>query len=345
MFRRFEDLVDPYAAPPAEDTPPARLWPFLWQNLAPLRGVFAVILAVSAAVGAIEVGLVWYAGRVVDTLDGTPPSEVWARHGLELVLVAAAILFLRPLVQFLQAALLNLSLIPNVATLFRWRAHRHVLRQSVGWFQNDFAGRIANRIMQTAPAAGEAVYQVFDALTYAVIYIIGATWLLAGVDPRLAIPLLVWVALYVALMIWSVPRVARASEEFAAARSDVTGRIVDGYTNIQAVKLFAHTRAEEAYAHEAIEDTRRKFGRQMRIVTIMDVGLAGLNGFLIVAVIGYAVWMWSNGAATLGTIAAASALTLKLNAMTGWIMWAVSSLFQNLGTIAEGMRPSRSRST
>ncbi len=337
MFRHFESLVDPYAPYAEDDTPPDRLWPFLKAYLRPARRVMVWATLSILAVAVVEVWLIWYAGRLVDVLGSMPPAEVWQRHGLELVAVAVFILILRPLIQTLQAVLLNQSLMPNVGTIVRWRSHRHVLRQSVGWFQNDFAGRIANRMMQTAPAVGEATFQTFDAVIYSAIYLVGALWLLADTDLRLAIPLLVWLGLYVWLVAWTIPRVGAASKAFSDARSAITGRIVDSYTNIASVKLFAHNRAEEAYAGEAIEHARSTFMRQMRIITVMDLGLTVINGFLIVAVIGYAILLWQGGHASVGTVAAAAALTLRLNAMTGWIMWSLSSLFQNLGVIREGM--------
>jgi ATP-binding cassette subfamily B multidrug efflux pump len=337
MFRFFESLVDPYVSYSERDTPPNRLWPFLSEYLRPARPVMLWTILSVIAVAALEVWLIWYAGRLVDVLGDTPPAEVWVRHGLELAAVGLFILFARPLVYGASAALLNQSLMPNVGTIVRWRSHRHVLRQSVGWFQNDFAGRIANRMMQTAPAVGEVTFQTFDALVYASIYLVGALWLLGDTDWRLAVPLVVWLGLYVWLVGWAVPQVGRASKAFSDARSAITGRIVDSYTNIQSVKLFAHTRSEEAYAGESIEHARKTFMAQMRIITLMDLGLTLINGFLIVAVIGAAIALWQNGAATIGTVAAASALTLRLNAMTGWIMWSLSSLFQNLGVIREGM--------
>ena len=184
---------------------------------------------------------------------------------------------------------------PNVGTIVRWRSNRHVLRQSVDWFQSDFAGRIANRMMQTAPAVGEATFQTFDAMVYAAVYLVGALWLLSDTDLRLGIPLLVWLGLYVWLVAWTIPRVGKASKAFSDARSAITGRIVDSYTNIQSVKLFAHTKTEEAYAGEAIEHARKTFMAQMRIITLMDLGLTVINGFLIVAVIGYALVLWQQG--------------------------------------------------
>jgi len=337
MFRFFESLVDPYTPYAADDTPPNRLAPFLRDYLWPARWVAVWAILSSAAVGIVEVWLIWYAGRLVDVLAGTPPAEVWRTHGLELAAVALFLLLVRPLVQGLNALILNQSLMPNVGTIVRWRSHRHVLRQAVSWFQNDFAGRTANRIMQTAPAVGEATFETFDAVVYAVIYLLGALVLLGETDPRLALPLVLWFGLYLGLVAWTVPRVGAASKAFADARSAITGRIVDSYTNIQSVKLFAHTRREEDYAAEAIEHGRRTFAVQMRIITVMELGLTLINGFLIVAVVGYAIVLWQSGSATVGTVAAATALTLRLNGMTGWIMWALSSLFQNLGIVREGM--------
>lgn len=337
MYRFFENLVDPYTDYPERDRPETRLWPFLWEYSLPFKRLFALTAATSLFVAAVEVALIYYMGRVVDLLSSGDPSTVLASYGLELVLVAVFILIFRPLLQGVNVALLNNGILPNFGTLIRWRAHKHVLRQSVGWFENDFAGRIANRIMQTPPAAGEAIFQVFDAITFSVAYLIGAAILLAEADPRLAVPLIIWLGLYSGLVRWTIRRVGPASKASSDARSQTTGRVVDSYTNIHSVKLFAHHDSEINYAKEAIEHARVTFAREMRIFTTMDVALTAINGFLIVSVVGWAVWLWSVGAASVGTVAAATALTLRLNAMTGWIMWALSSLFRNLGIVAEGM--------
>ena len=338
MFGFFERLVDPYVAYDDDDTPPRRLWPFLWGLSAPFRPLFVAAALLSVLVAAVEVGLIYYMGRIVDLLSGGGgPAEVWDAHGVELIAIAAFILVVRPLIQGLDVLVLNNAILPNFGTLFRWRAHRHVLRQSVGWFENDFAGRIANRIMQAPPAAGDAVFQVFDALTFSLAYMIGAAILLADADPRLAIPLMVWFILYAALVRWTIVRVGPASQASSDARSMTTGRVVDSYSNIQSVKLFAHHDRELAYAHEAIETTRRTFQREMRLFTIMDVTLNVLNGLLIVGVVGWAVALWVQGTASVGVVAAATALTLRLNAMTGWIMWAVSTFFRSLGVVREGL--------
>ena len=337
MFRFFENLVDPYQPYPQGDAPPRRLWPFLRDYIVPFRRVFAVTGVMSVLVAAGDVAMIWYVGRVVDLLAAAPPTEVWATHGTEIVLVALAILLIRPLAAGANAALLHNTILTNFGTMIRWRAHRHVLRQPVGWFESDFAGRIANRIMQTPPAAGDAVFQTFDAMAFAIVTMIGALLMLADADPRLTLPLILWFLAYAALVRWTLRRAGPASKASADARSAVTARVVDAYTNIHAVKLFAHHDREEAYAKEAIENARRTFQREMRIITTMDITLTLLNGALIVSVIGWSIGLWFAGSASIGTVAAASALVLRLNNMTYWIMWSTTNLVQNLGVVAEGM--------
>lgn len=337
MFRKFENLVDPYVAHAEQDQPPRRLWPFLWDYSQPFKGLFALTGFMSIVVATIEIGLIWYMGRVVDLMTAGEPSEVLSIYGTELILAAVFILTIRPVLQGLDVALLNNAILPQFGALVRWRAHKQVLRQSVGFFENDFAGRIANRIMQTPGSAGDAIFQVFDAITFSLAYLVGAAILLLGSDPRLAIPLVVWFSLYAVLLRWTMKRVGPASKASADARSMTTGRVVDSYTNIHSVKLFAHHDAEIAYAKEAIEQTRQTFAREMRIFTTMDVMLVTLNGFLIVAIVGWGILLWSQGTASVGVVAAATALALRLSAMTGWIMWAVSTFFRSLGVVSEGM--------
>ena len=337
MFRLFENLVDPYGPYDEKNTPPTKLLPFMLDYMQPFKKVFWYAGLMSIVVAAIEIGLIFAMGWVVDILAGDP-ADVWNEYGSILIALAVFILLIRPALQALDVLLLNNTILPNFGTLIRWRAHKHVLRQSVGWFENDFAGRIANRIMQTPPAAGEAVFQVFDAITFSIAYVVGALVLLGQADPRLAIPMIGWLVLYGALVRWTVKRVGPASQAASDARSEVTGRVVDSYTNIHSVKMFAHNDQELNYAKDAIERTRETFQYEMRLFTIMDVVLVTLNGLLIVAVVGWAFWLWMQGQASVGVVAAATALTLRLNAMTGWIMWALTSFFRQLGVVAEGMQ-------
>jgi len=337
MFRFFENLIDPYAPYPQTDTPPRRLWPFLAEYIRPFRKIFAVTALLSVATAFADVALIWYVGRLVDLLSALAPAEFITRYGAEIGLVAVAVLVLRPLLLVGNVVLLHNTILPNFGTMIRWRAHAHVIRQPVGWFESDFAGRIANRIMQTPPAAGDAVFQTFDAVAFASVTVVGAGIMLANADPRLLLPLIIWFALYMALVKWTVRRAGPASKASSDARSAVTGRVVDAYTNIHSVKLFASHATEMAFAKEAIEHARATFKQEMRIITKMDLALTVLNGGLIVAVTAWAVLLWLQGAASVGTVAAATALVLRLNNMTYWIMWAFTSLVQALGVVQEGM--------
>ena len=337
MFRFFEGLVDPYVPYEETDTPPLRLLPFLRQYTQPFRKVFWAAGVMSILGAVVEIWLLSYMGRLVDMLTETGAKDVWNAHGFELLIVALFILMARPIIYGTQVALLNNTIIPNFGTIVRWRAHRHVLRQSVGWFENDFAGRIANRIMQTPPAAGDVAFQVFDAITFSIAYLGGAMFILGDSDPRLVVPMAIWFVLYAFLVRWTVKRIGPASTASSDARSAVTGRVVDSYTNIHSVKMFAHHDREVDYAFEAIEEARRTFKVEMRYYTMMDLSLVSLNGFLIVSVVGWAIWLWGAGVASIGVVAVATALTLRLNGMSSWIMFAISNLFRNLGVIVEGM--------
>ena len=337
MFRFFEGLVDPYQPYARNNTPPRQLWPFLKEYIHPFRKVFAATAVLSVVAASLDVAMIWYVGRLVDLLAQGTPAQVWAEYGSEITAVALFVLILRPLLIVSNVALLHNTILPNFGTMIRFRAHDHVLRQPVGWFESDFAGRIANRVMQTPPAAGDAVFQTFDAMAFASVTVVGAGIMLAEADPRLLLPMLLWLALYAALVRWTLRRAGPAAKASSDARSAVTGRVVDAYSNIHSVKLFAHHDLEMRHATEAIEHARATFQKEMRIITKMDLALTVLNGFLIVSVTGWAVLLWYQGAASVGTVAAATALVLRLNNMTYWIMWATTGLVQALGVVQEGM--------
>ena len=336
MFRFFETLVDPYCDYTQTDRPPQTLWPFMLEYCRPFYRIFWLAAFMSFVVAASELGLIYYLGWIVDAMQGDPQAAL-TRLAPTLIGLTVFILLLRPMIYGLHVLLLNQTILPNLTTVVRWRSHRHVMRQSVGWFENDFAGRIANRVMQTPRSAGEAVFQVFDALSYSIAYVIGAFFLLFQADVRLTIPLVLWFVLYLVLLNWTVRNVKPASKASSDARSELNGRVVDSYTNIHSVKMFAHEDYEITYAKEAIENNRRKFSREMRIYSVMDLNLMVLNGLLIIGVVGWAVMLWTQGNASAGIVAAAAALVLRLNAMTGWIMWAITSFFQEMGVVAEGM--------
>jgi ATP-binding cassette subfamily B multidrug efflux pump len=220
----------------------------------------------------------------------------------------------------------------------RWRAHKHMLGQSSGFFQNDFAGRLSNRVMQMGPALEDSVYMAFEGIWYALTYVVGATIVLSQIDYRLGIPLAIWLALYMTYVRRIAVRVASASEKWSDARSLVTGRVVDAYANIETVKLFAHGDKEETYALSAMRRLRLRFQRFLRLMTELSFGLNALNGLLMVGVLGPAVWLWMNNLVTVGEVAAASALVIRLNGMSGWIMWVTIRLFEHAGVLREGLR-------
>tara|TARA_B110000459_G_scaffold44161_1_gene48748 strand:+ start:667 stop:2505 length:1839 start_codon:yes stop_codon:yes gene_type:complete len=337
MFRWFEKLIDPYADYDEDSVPPNRVVPFIWNYLRNFKNILISALFFSALVSAIEIFLIFYSGYLIDLMVNTNPKYFFSEHAFELMLIAGFVLIINPLLGMIDRILMNQTIIPNIGSMVRWRAHRHVLRQSVGWFQNDFAGRIANRLMQTPPAIGAVIYQFFDALTYSIVYIIAAIVLLSDVDFRLTIPLLIWLFAYLTLSYIFIPKVGEASQISSDARSSITGRVVDSYTNIQSVKLFAHHDKEEKYAKEAIEYTRQKFFIEMRLYSWMALGINFINGALLFSVIGWSIYLWSIGSTTIGVVAATTALALRLASMSDWLMWAFTTLFQELGVISEGM--------
>ncbi len=337
MFRFLENLVDPYQPYVEQDAPPTRLWPFLKDYIRPFKGIFAVTALFSVGNAVLDVGMIWYLSRLVDLMTNQTPQAFLENHWGEILIAALVILVVRPLVAGGSVGLLHNTILTNFGTMMRWRAHRHVLRQPVGWFESDFAGRIANRIMQAPPAAGDAVFQVFDMAAFAAATFLGALLMLADADPRLMIPLLIWLVAYIALMRWTIRRAGPAATASSDARSAVTGRVVDSYTNIHSVKLFAHQDSELNYAKESIENARTTFQKEMRIVTKMDIALTFINGLMILGVSSLAMWLWTHDLATVGVVAGAVALVLRLHSMTYWIMWASTQLVQNLGTLAEGM--------
>ena len=336
MFRFFENLVDPFSKYQELDNPPKTVRSFLMSYTKPFLGIFIMTGVVAILAAASEIYLIYLLGWIIDIVSGDP-KDVFAKNSNNFIWAIAFILIFRPLIYAIDVLLINNTLMVNVATLFRWRGHKHVLRQSIGWFENDFAGRIANRVMQTPRSAGDVVFQVFDALGYSLAYIFGGLLLLNSVDFRLMLPMAIWFLLYLVLISWVIRNISPASKASSDARSSLNGQIVDTYTNIHSVKLFAHQNQELNSAKSAIEKTRQTFAREMRLYTIMDFGLNILNGLLTTSLIGMSLYLWYIGEATAGTIAAASALAIRLNAMTGWIMWAISSFFRELGVIQEGM--------
>jgi ATP-binding cassette subfamily B multidrug efflux pump len=226
---------------------------------------------------------------------------------------------------------------PGLTARIRWQQHQYVVRQSLSFFQNDYAGRIANRIMQTGASLRESAVQIVDALWYVSVYTGSALVLFAQADWRLTLPLVVWVFLYIGALAFFVPRVKQRSWKASEARSALMGRIVDGYTNIATLKLFAHTRQEDAYVAEAVQENVEKVRAMTRMTTGMDVTLTVLNGLLVVVTAGLGLWLWQQGLITVGDIALSTGLVIRIENMSGWIMWVVNGIFEDIGTVQDGM--------
>ncbi len=337
MFRFFENLIDPFA-PFDEATPPKTLWAYLKTQYGPFRKWMVVMALSGIVVALIETGLIFYSGRIIDLLSANTSDTLFANHGRELLLAGIFIVTLRPLFIMLQHLFLEQMLAGNMQEQVRWRAHKHLLGQSASFFQNDFAGRLTNRVMQLGAAVEDATYMVFEGIWYALTYVISAALILSSVDPLLALPLLGWVALYVLYVRYIAVRVAVASEKWSGARSMVTARVVDAYTNIETVKLFADAGTEERYVLSAMKRLRLRFQRFLRLMTELSFGLNVVNGVLILGMMTPAIWLWSRGTVSVGEVAAASALTIRLNGMSGWIMWVTVRLFEHAGVIREGLQ-------
>ncbi len=337
MFRFFENLVDPYTPYQEHDMPPNGAMRFIGWTIEPFRQLILLNLTMAVLTAAAEVFLIYYLGRLVDLLGEVTPAVFWSTYGFEVALVLIFVVLVRPLMQMLDTALIKNAIQPNVAALGRWRAYKHVLRQPVGWFESDFAGRIGSRVSQMPAALGNFIFQLMNAASFTVAYMVGAGILLASADPQLLIPLIVWILLYGGLMNWSLRRVRPAAKASSAARSKTLGFVVDSFSNIQSVKLFSHARREIDVAVGILEHHRKTYMAENRIVTIMDSGLVVLNGILIAGVVGWALVMWSNETATVGVVAAAGALALRINAMSGWILNAISTLLRDLGVVSEGL--------
>jgi ATP-binding cassette, subfamily B, multidrug efflux pump len=337
MFRWFETRIEAFPVePPAR--PPDTLLAFYLYFIKPVWPAFAVLLVAGFLGSIIEVTLLAFVGSLVDMMKtAETPQTFMANHWAILLWMAFIALVARPIVSTGHDLIKNQIIAGPVANRVRWQTHRYVLRQSLGFFQNDFAGRVANKVMQAAPALRDSVVQVIDAIWYAAVQWVGAAVIFAAADWRLLLPLVIWLLAYMGALLYFVPRIKQRSTEAAEARSMLVGRLVDSYTNILTVKLFAHADREDAYARAALEEQMAKWQASLRIQTSMELVLYTLNGFLIVAATGLAIYLWSIDIVTVGAIAVVTGLVLRIVGMSGWILWVVAGIFENIGVVQEGM--------
>jgi ATP-binding cassette subfamily B multidrug efflux pump len=336
MFRFFERLTRPFPTESIEQ-PPNGLWAFCRHYSQGMWPALLLVSILSACVAVMEVSLYGFLGRLVDWFSDRDPATLLQEEKQTLFIMGSVILLFIPLAVFLHSMVKHQSLMGNFPMAIRWRAHRFLLGQSLAFFQNEFAGRVATKVMQTALAVRETVSKLLDLAVYIGVYFFSVVALIFSADWRLAMPLIIWLFVYISILRVLVPRLKSVSQRQADARSLMTGRIVDSYTNIMTVKLFSHSQREADYAKESMDGFLQSVYPQMRLVTVLESCVELANALLIFSVGALSVLFWSQGKVSAGDIAIAISLCLRLNGISHWIMWEVSSLFENLGTVQDGM--------
>ena len=336
LFSFFEARIDPYPVQ-APEQPPAQLWAFLWHYARPLAPWLVAMGVISAVFASVEIVLLGYLGTLVNRMSELGPERFLPEEAGRLGGMAVLLLVVLPTLSVTCALIMYQALMGNFPQRVRWLGHRWLLGQSLNYFQEEFAGRIATRLMQTALAVRETVMKLMDVAVYILAYFIGALTLAAAQDIRLALPFALWALAYGSLLLVIVPRLGRVAQQQARARADMTGRIVDSYTNIATVKLFSHAAREEAYAREGLDGFLRTVYQQMRLVATQDISVNLLNVALTGAVTTLGLWLWLGGRIDLGALAVAIPLALRLGNMSHWIMWEFAALFENIGTVRDGL--------
>ena len=334
----FESLLEPTALVPAETSPPPGLPGFYWHYARQAKGLVVLLFVAGSIVAVLDATIPVFIGKVVSLVAANDPGSLLRLHGWQLLGMAAVLLIGRPCALLFQNLVTNQAIVPGLTNLIRWQSHWHVVRQSWTFFQNDFAGRIANRVMQTGPALRESVVAATNAVWYITVYGGSALALTASNDPRLAIPMSLWFCAYVLLLRYFVPRLRDRSREMSDVRSALTGRVVDSYTNIQTVKLFARPRDEDAVVRETVDEHTASFRKQQRVITLFGLCLASMNASMVVGTGAMAVWLWSKGAIGVGIVAMALPLTWQIANIAGWVAQNVTAIFENVGVVQEGMR-------
>jgi len=336
LYTFFEKLVDPLPDNPVA-RPPTRPLAFIWHYVRPIRKLVLVTLLFSGIAGVCEIFLYVFIGYLVDWMSVTEPAFFLKKHGVAIVGMLLVAFVIRPTTMILTRCLINFSLSPGLVAATRWQNHRYVLRQSMSFFQNDFAGRVAQKVMQTGNSVREVVINIVDGVWLLIIYVIGIAVLLIDIKPVLLIPISIWMIGYGAVVFFMVPPVRDKSARVSEATSAITGRVVDSYTNIQSVKLFAHNELEERFAADAIRQHVRSFVALMSAIMNMTITMTIMNTALMLSTAVISVWLWMNGGISVGEIAIANGLVLRINQMSGWILRTITSLFEHIGTVENGI--------
>jgi ATP-binding cassette subfamily B multidrug efflux pump len=336
MFAFFERALKPTQTPEQAE-PPAGLAAFYWHFARQAKGLFAALFVAGLVVALLDSLIPVFIGRVVALITATAPERLFADSWHLLAGMAVVLLLVRPLAITLQNLIANQAISANMANLIRWQNHWHVARQAWAFFQNDFAGRLATKVMQTGPALRESLVSLITGVWYILVYGTAAVFLLASADRWLALPVLIWFAGYLVMLRVFVPRMRDRSKEVSEARSVLTGRIVDTYTNILTVKLFARARHEDMYVRDAMEEHTGLFYASLRLNTLFSFSLATLNALLVTSTGGLAIYLWTHGMVEVGTVAMALPLSWQIISTAGWVAMRVTEIFENIGVVQEGM--------
>jgi ATP-binding cassette, subfamily B, multidrug efflux pump len=336
MFALFERLLKPTVNPEHPEPPPG-LIAFYWHYARQAKGLFAGLFAAGFAVALLDSLIPVFIGRVVTLITAGSPEALFGRFWPTLLGMGLVLLVLRPLALTTQNVMANQAIAANVSNMIRWQSHWHVVRQSWAFFQNDFAGRIANRVMQTGPAIRESLVALLTAVWYILVYGTSALLLLAAADRWLALPIVLWFGGYLLLLRSFVPRMRDRSKEMSEVRSLMTGRIVDSYTNILTVKLFARPAQEDAYVRDAVDQHTAMFHASLRLNTLFGLALSTLNASMVTGTAALALLLWTRGQVAVGTVAMALPLAWQIVNISGWVAWQVTAIFENIGVVQEGM--------
>ena len=318
--------------------PPPGLLAFYWHFVRQTRGWYAAMFATSLAVALIDTVIPVFIGKLVSLMEAADRHAALAQHSAMLLGMVVLMLVVRPLVLFTDLAIRQNALIPGATSLIRWQSHWHVVRQSLPFFQNDFAGRIASRVMQTANALRESVMSAIRAVWYIVVYGVSALALMAAADWRLGLPTLLWFVGYVVFLRRFVPRMRDLAKASSEVRSLVMARIVDSYTNILTVKLFARLADEDAYVREVIDEHQAAIGAHMKLISQFMFWLSAMNAALLTGTAAVGIWLWAQGTVGAGVVATALPLAWQIANVAGWVSWEVTGIFENIGVVQEGMQ-------
>ncbi|SFO47394.1 ATP-binding cassette, subfamily B, multidrug efflux pump [Cohaesibacter marisflavi] len=336
MFSFFEKLVDPFADYSLEQ-PPQGFWAFMWYYTRPVAPYMVVVSVITALIAIIEVSLFGFVGDLVNWFADSDRATFMTDHGGDLIWMGVLLLIIMPGLEAIWQILFHQTVMGNYPMSIRWRLHRYLLRQSMEFYQDEFAGRVAQKVMQTALAVREVVSRLADVFVYVCVYFLSALYLVSTAKWQLALPMLLWIIGYIGALVYFVPKMRDISRDQADARSEMVGKVVDAYSNISVVKLFSHAAREDNYAKQSMTGFMNNVYSMMRLVTIMEITLKTLNNLLLFSSVAVGIYFWQVGLVLPGDIALVAGLVMRLRGMSEWILWEVSGVFENIGTVQDGI--------